>query len=217
MEPPAAEQTQGLRDEKEKLLRSVRSLDPSEVVRGQYEGYTDERGVAPGSEVETFVAAVLHIDNWRWAGVPFYLRTGKCLHRTYTNVVVEFQRPPRPLFRGPGDAEPHPNHFEFRLKPDEGLSLSVQIKEPGAELVSAPVDLDYSYGDNREVLDETAYERLLGDALEGDPSLFARADAIEEAWRIITPVLDRPPPVVAYRPGTWGPDEARELGEWHDA
>jgi glucose-6-phosphate 1-dehydrogenase len=219
MEPPAASYPEALRDEKVKLLRATRSFDPSEVVRGQYDGYRDEKGVASDSDVETFVAAKLHIDNWRWAGVPFYLRTGKCLDRTSTQVIVEFHRPPRPLFRSPDDQLPHANHFVFRLKPDEGLSLSVQIKEAGPHLVSAPVDLDYSYDEHRETQDEMAYERLLGDALEGDPSLFARADAIEESWRIVTPVLEVPPSVHLYEPGSWGPKDALVLADegWHDA
>jgi glucose-6-phosphate 1-dehydrogenase len=226
MEPPAAEHSEALRDEKVKLLRATRSLDPKDAVRGQYVGYREEKGVAPDSEVETFVAARLHIDNWRWAGVPFFLRTGKCLDRTSTQVVVEFHRPPRPLFRDPDDPLPHPNHFVFRLKPNEGISLSVQIKEAGPDLVSAPVDLDYSYDDHRDEFDETAYERLLGDALEGDPSLFARADAIEESWRVVTPVLESPPSLRTYESGTWGPKEALALagseagseeGRWHDA
>jgi glucose-6-phosphate 1-dehydrogenase len=211
MEPPAAPHATAVRDEKVKLMRTVRSFDPSEVVRGQYAGYREEQGVDPRSDVETFVAAKLHIDNWRWAGVPFYLRTGKCLDRTATQVLVEFHRPPRPLFRSADDRQPDPNHFLFRLKPDEGVALSVQIKESGPDLVSAPVDLDYTYDDHRDQRDEMAYERLLGDALEGDPALFARADAIEEAWRVVTPILESPPTVRTYQPGDWGPDAAREL------
>ena len=217
MEPPAAPHSQALRDEKVKLLRATRSIDPSDVVRGQYVGYLKEEGVANDSKVETFVALPVHIDNWRWAGVPFFIRAGKCLTKTATDVLVEFNDPPRPLFRDEHDPPPHPNHFCFRLKPNEGLSLAVQIKQPGDELKSAPVELDYTYDDYREALEETAYERLLGDALEGDPSLFARSDAIEEAWRIVTPVLDRPPAVIPYESGTWGPLEAEKLppGGWH--
>jgi glucose-6-phosphate 1-dehydrogenase len=219
MEPPAAQHSEAMRDEKVKLLRSMRSLDPSEVVRGQYEGYRGEKGVAAESEVETFIAARLHIDNWRWSGVPFYLRTGKCLDRALTQVVIEFHRPPTPLFRDPHDPPPHPNRFVFRLKPEEGIALSVQIKEPGPDLVSAPVDLEYRYDEHRDEHDEMAYERLLGDALEGDPSLFARADAIEEAWRVVTPLLEHPPPVHLYEQRTWGPKEALDLAPegWDDA
>ena len=217
MEPPAAPHSEALRDEKVKLLRATRSVDPREVVRGQYVGYRDEEGVSSDSDVETFVALRVHIDNWRWAGVPFDIRAGKCLARTVTDVLVEFNDPPRPLFRDEHDPPPHPNHFCFRLKPKEGLSLAVQIKQAGDDLKSAPVELDYTYDDYRESLEETAYERLLGDALEGDPSLFARSDAIEEAWRIVTPVLEGPPPVIPYESGTWGPLEAEKLPPdgWH--
>jgi glucose-6-phosphate 1-dehydrogenase len=218
MEPPAAPDARALRDEKVKLLRATRSFDPQAVVRGQYEGYRDEEGVAAGSDVETFVAVRAYIDNWRWAGVPFYLRAGKRLARTSTQVLVEFLRPPKPLFHDPRTPAPHPNHFVFRLKPDEGIALSVQIKQAGDELVSAPVELDYRYDEHREATDETAYERLLTEALEGDPTLFARADAIEEAWRIVMPVLEQPAPLETYAPGTWGPAEAEALLEdgWHD-
>jgi glucose-6-phosphate 1-dehydrogenase len=219
MEPPAAPSAEALRDEKVKLLRATRTVDVADVVRGQYTGYRKEEGVTPDSEVETFVAMRLFIDNWRWAGVPFFIRAGKCLAKTSTEVVVEFNQTPRPLFRRPDQPAPHPNHFCFRLKPDEGLSLSVQIKQPGDELVSAPVELDYTYDEHRETFDETAYERLLGDALEGEPTLFARADAIEEAWRIVTPVLEQPPPVIPYGAGSWGPKEADAIPVegWHDA
>ena len=219
MEPPAAPSAEALRDEKVKLLRATRTVDVADVVRGQYTGYRKEEGVAPDSEVDTFVAMRLFVDNWRWAGVPFSIRAGKCMAKTSTQVVVEFNQAPRPLFRAPDQPPPHPNHFCFRLKPDEGLSLSVQIKQPGDELVSAPVELDYTYDEHREAYDETAYERLLGDALEGDPTLFARADAIEEAWRIVTPVLEHAPQVIPYEPGTWGPSEADAIPVegWHDA
>jgi glucose-6-phosphate 1-dehydrogenase len=219
MEPPAAPHADAIRDEKVKLLRATRTIDPADVVRGQYVGYRNEEGVAPDSDVESYVALRMYIDNWRWSGVPFYLRAGKCLARTSTEVLVEFHRPPRPLFRDPDHPDPHPNHFCFRLKPKEGLSLAVQIKQPGEELVSAPVELDYTYDEHREALEETAYERLLGDALEGDPTLFARSDAIEEAWRIVDPVLEDPPPVRSYDPGSWGPADAESLPAegWHDA
>jgi glucose-6-phosphate 1-dehydrogenase len=218
MEPPSAPGADSLRDEKTKVLRALRPFDPSEMVRGQYVGYREEDGVARDSEVETFVAVRAHIDNWRWAGVPFFLRTGKRMARTSTQVLVEFHRPPRPLFRDPSGSPPHPNHFIFRLKPDEGMSLSVQIKEPGDRLVSAPVELDYHYDQHREAKEETAYERLLEEAMEGDPTLFARADAIEEAWRVVMPVLEHPPPLHPYEQGSWGPSAVGELidGDWHE-
>lgn len=217
MEPPAAADARAVRDEKVKLLRSMPSFAPSEVVRGQYAGYREEEGVAAESQVETFVAVRAHIDNWRWAGVPFFMRAGKRLAVTATEVLVEFRYPPRPLFRDPDAPDPQQNHFVFRIKPDEGISLAVQIKQPGERLVSAPVELDYTYDEHREAVSDTAYERLLDGALEGDPTLFARSDAIDEAWRIVTPVLDEPGPLAEYEPGTWGPPEAERLveGGWH--
>jgi len=218
MEPPAAPGAQSLRDEKVKLLRAMRSIEPSDVVRGQYNGYRKEAGVASDSDVETYVALCAYIDNGRWAGVPFFVRAGKKLHKTATEVVVEFRDAPRPLFRDHKHGSPSRNHFTFRVRPTEGLGLTVQIKEPGDAVASAPVELRYSYDDNRESLEETAYERLLGDAIEGDPSLFARADVIEEAWRVVMPVLEHPTPICPYEPGTWGPEEANAVPEagWHD-
>lgn len=218
MEPPAAPGARALRDEKVKLLRAMRSIDPKSVVRGQYTGYRKEAGVAPDSDVETYIALCAHIDNWRWAGVPFFVRAGKKLKMTATEVVVEFREPPRPLFRDHKHGRPSPNHFTFRVKPDEGLGLTVQVKEPGDALASAPVELRYSYDENRESLEETAYERLLGDAIEGDPSLFARADVIEEAWRVVMPVIEHPAPICPYDAGTWGPEEAATVPEsgWHE-
>ncbi len=218
MEPPAAPGARALRDEKVKLLRSMRSIEPRNVVRGQYNGYRSEGGVAPDSDVETYIALCAHIDNWRWAGVPFFIRAGKKMKMTATEIVVEFNEPPRPLFRDESHRRPQANHFTFRVKPDEGLGLTVQIKEPGDHIASAPVELKYSYDDNRESLEETAYERLLGDAIAGDPSLFARADVIEEAWRVVMGVIEQPTPIREYAPGTWGPEEANTVPRtgWHD-
>jgi len=218
MEPPAAPDAHALRDEKVKVLRAMRSIDPKNVVRGQYIGYRKEAGVAPDSNVETYLALCAYIDNWRWAGVPFFIRAGKKLEKTATEVVVEFQEPPRPLFRDSKNRRPERNHFTFRVKPDEGLGLTVQIKESGDAVVSAPVELRYAYDENRENLEETAYERLLGDAIDGDPSLFARADVIEEAWRVVMPVIEHPSKICPYDAGTWGPQEADTVPEsgWHE-
>ncbi len=213
MEPPAAPGARALRDEKVKLLRAMRAIDPNDVVRGQYVGYRHEAGVAPESDVETLVALRAYIDNWRWAGVPFYIRAGKKMQTTATYMVVEFREPPRPLFRAPDARSPQANRFVFRMKPDEGLSLFVQIKEPGDEVHSAPVQLRYSYDEHREQLEETAYERLLGDAIEGDPSLFARADVIEEAWRVVMPILEHPSELTLYEQGTWGPSQTEAVAE----
>jgi glucose-6-phosphate 1-dehydrogenase len=218
MEPPAAADATALRDEKVKFLRAMRTIDPKDVLRGQYAGYRGEKGVDRRSDVETYVALRAYVDNWRWSGVPFYLRAGKKIATTATQVLVEFSRPPTPLFRDPDAPPPHPNHFAFRVSPDEGISLTVQIKRPGDELVSAPVKLDFAYDSQREAVEETAYERLLDEALDGDQTLFARADAIEEAWRVVAPVLERPSPVEVYEAGTWGPEGAQDVvpGGWHN-
>lgn len=219
MEPPVAADAQSLRDEKVKVLRSLTPLDPDDVVRGQFVGYRDEEGVAADSDVETFIALKAHIESERWAGVPFFIMTGKRMPVTATDVLVEFKRPPRLFFAQPGAADPHPNHLLFRLNPGERVSLSVEIKQPGDQLISRPVELDYDYDQQRDGPLEEAYARLLEDALEGEQRLFARADGVQQAWRVVQPILDNPPPVQGYEPGTWGPSQADELiadhGGWH--
>lgn len=219
MEPPTSADAQALRDEKVKVLRSMLPLDPDKVVRGQFAGYRDEDGVAADSEVETFVALEAQIDSWRWAGVPFYIRAGKRMPVTATEVLIEFQRPPQLFFARADCGPPHPNHLIFRLKPGEQVSISVQIKEPGDQLVSRPVELSYHYDEEREGFREDAYARLLDAAMDGDQRLFARADGVEEAWRLVDPLLVDPPPVQEYESGTWGPEQADELiaarGGWH--
>ena len=219
MDPPVDASAKALRNEKVKVLSAMPPLDPAAIVRGQYDGYRDEDGVDPDSDVETFVALRAEIDSWRWAGVPFYIRAGKRMAVTATEVLVEFKRPPR-LFFARSDAElPHPNHLLFRLKPGERVSVSVQIKHPGEELHSRPVDLTYDYDESREGPRDPAYARLLSSALEGDQRLFARADGVEEAWRIVAPALEERPPAVPYQSGSWGPEAAGELiaadGGWH--
>jgi len=220
MEPPASADATALRDERVKVLRAMPALDPEQVVRGQFTGYRNESGVAMDSEVETFVAIKAEIDSWRWAGVPFYIRAGKAMAATTTEIVVEFQRPPRLFFVDPQAAIPHPNHLRFAIKPDEKMALSVQIKEPGEAMVSREVDLSYTYDERRDGVRDDAYARLLGDALVGDQRLFARADGVEEAWRIVAPVLGTRTPVHAYEPGTWGPGAADALiaddDGWHN-
>ncbi|MGE3619768.1 MAG: glucose-6-phosphate dehydrogenase [Acidimicrobiia bacterium] len=218
MEPPAGADEASLRDERVKLFRQIRTIEPAGVVRGQYRGYTDEDGVEPGSDVETFVALRLEIDSWRWAGVPFLVRTGKHLPVTATEAVVEFNAPPRLLF-APDGRPPHPNHLRFRLGRDDGVVLNLQTKVPGDELRSRPVDLEVDFdevlGDRQE-----AYQRLLEDALNGDARRFGREDALVEQWRIVDEVLADPPPAQLYRRGTWGPSEADVLagpvGGWHE-
>jgi glucose-6-phosphate 1-dehydrogenase len=219
MEPPVAADADALRDERAKVLRAMRPLDPRQVVRGQYRTYKDERGVDPHSDVETFVALRLEIDSWRWAGVPFLVRAGKCLTKTVTQCLVRFQAPPRLLFSKSGDMRPEANALLFRLGGDEGVTFRLQAKAPGEDLVPRPVDLDVSFdkvfGERQE-----AYERLLDDAMDGDARRFARADSVEEAWRVVQPVLDHPSPLQLYESGTWGPWEADALAEpyggWHD-
>ncbi len=221
MEPPVDDSAGALRDEKVKVLRAMPALDPGQVVRGQYEGYRDEEGVASDSEVETFVALRTTIESWRWAGVPFYVRAGKALPVTATEVVVEFRRPPLDFFARCDAPAPHPNHLRFRIKPGGEVGLQVQIKAPGNEMVSHPVELAYAYDERAEGRRAEAYQRLLDDALDGDPRLFARADGVEEAWRVVEPVLGPTDSSVAtYARGTWGPESAKELaagvGGWHD-
>jgi glucose-6-phosphate 1-dehydrogenase len=219
MEPPAGSDADSLRDERHKLFRQIRSVDPRTVVRGQYRGYTEEPGVDAGSDVETFVALHLEIDSWRWAGVPWFIRTGKHLPVTATEAVVEFSAPPRLLFTPEGARAPHPNHLRFRLGADDGVMLHLQTKAPGDELSSQPVDLEVSFD---EVLGarQDAYQRLLEDAMAGDARRFGSADALDEQWRIFEPALARPHPVSLYHKGTWGPSAADTLaaavGGWHE-
>jgi glucose-6-phosphate 1-dehydrogenase len=209
MEPPAAADEVALRDEKVKVWKQVRTIASADNVRGQYRGYTDEPGVDPGSDVETFAAVRLEIDSWRWAGVPWLIRAGKHLPVTATDAVVTFNAPPR-LFFGSGAAAPDANHLRFRLGSDDGVMLHLQAKAPGDALVSRAVDLEVSYehvfGQRQE-----AYQRLLEDAMDGDPRRFGRADGLDEQWRIVDDVLTDPPRVHLYHRGTWGPAAAETL------
>jgi len=215
MEPPSAFEAKPLRDEKAKVLKSLRPLSPEDAVWGQYLGYRDEPGTAPDSHTPTYAAMKLYVDNWRWQGVPFYLRSGKSLARKATEVNLQFKRVPHPLF--PENADPTPNHLALCIQPDEGMHLRFEVKVPGGRMQSAPVDMTFHYRDRfgEHVLPD-AYERLLLDAIQGDASLFARADEIELAWSLLDPVLqeqERPeiPPPSPYKPGSWGPVEADGL------
>ena len=210
MEPPVSADERALSDEKVRLWRQIRPLDPDHIVRGQYRGYLDEPGVEPGSDVDTYVALQLEIDSWRWAGVPWLVRTGKRLPVTATEAVVTFAAPPRLLFSRSRSARPDPNRLRFRLGRNDGVTLQMQTKSPGDDLVSRPVDLEVSY----ETLfphRQEAYQRLLEDAMEGDHRRFGRADGVEEQWRIVDSVLVDAPPVELYRGGTWGPAAAERL------
>jgi glucose-6-phosphate 1-dehydrogenase len=217
MEPPVAADAGALRDERVKVLKAMRSIDPQSVVRGQYEGYRDEEGVDPASPVETYIALHLEIDSWRWAGVPWLVRAGKCLAANGTEALVRFHAPPRLLFSEVG-AEPEPDELIFRLSGDEGVTLHLSAKAPGDELRTRPVDLDVSF-DKALGTRRDAYERLIEDAIEGDARRFARSDAVDESWRVVQPVLDHPGPVRHYAKGSWGPAAAEVLAEpyggWH--
>jgi glucose-6-phosphate 1-dehydrogenase len=219
MEPPVGVDAEALRDERVKVLKAMEPADPAAVVRGQYRGYRQEQGVAPDSDVETFAAMRLSIESWRWAGVPFYVRAGKNLAKSATEVVVEFKRPPRMLFGAPGAPPPHPNHLRFSLGPHEAVSFTFEVKALGEQLVSRAADFSTTpdaFGAGRRA---DAYERLLEDALEGDARRFAREDSVDEAWRVVQPVLDDPRPAVSYEPRSWGPPEADRIIEgddcWH--
>ena len=216
MEAPVDSSADALRDEKVKVVRAMRAVDPAHLVRGQFEGYRDESGVAADSDTETFVAFRLDIDSWRWSGVPFYLRAGKKLAATALEAVVELKSPPSPLFASSACA-PGPNLVRLRLGAEAGVTLTVQAKKPGRAIVTRPVDLQVDF---QEALGgwQQPYERLLDDALDGDPRRFAREDMVEQAWRVVAPALNSPDPVCSYPPGGWGPAEADRIlggGRWH--
>ena len=229
MEPPATFEADALRDEKVKVLRAIAPLTPdqvkTDVVRGQYgpgwvaaqqvPGYRSEPEVDPESETETFVAARFVIDDWRWAGVPFYVRTGKRLPKRSSEIAIQFRPVPHRLFKDSSD-DPEPNLLALRIQPDEGILLRFGAKVPGLGLDVRAVNMDFTYGSAFNVDSPDAYETLILDALLGDASLFTRADEVEEAWSIVSPVieawLDMPPPDFPnYAAGTWGPAEADEL------
>ncbi len=201
MEPPAGTDSESIRDEKVKILRAMKPLDAASVVRGQFRGYRDEKGVAPSSKVETFAAVRLEINSWRWQGVPFYIRAGKC-------------QPP-PVY----EASPSPPNFlRFRISPDIAIGLGVRVKSPGERMEGRPVELRVGRHEDPNAMD--AYERLLSEAMQGDATDFAREDYVEEAWRIVDPVLGNVTPVIEYEPGAWGPREATRQfappGGWQD-
>jgi glucose-6-phosphate 1-dehydrogenase len=211
MEPPSSDDPDALRDERVKVLRAIRPLSPADLVRGQYAGYHDEPGVKADSDAETYVAVRLEVDSWRWAGVPWIIRTGKGLPATFTEATIEFDRPPRPLFADAA-CDPGPNRMTFRTSPDEDISLSLQAKVPGPAMVSGPTELHLQHDRARG---RDAYDRLIDDALRGDPGLFAREDGVMEAWRVVEGVLTDHPRALPYERGTWGPAAAEELlGAW---
>jgi len=213
MEPPNSIEADRIRDEQVKVFRAIPPVTPQQVVRGQFRGYHDEPGVAPASTVETYAAMRLDVDSWRWSGVPFYIRAGKSLALTATEVYVDLKRPPLSRL-SPRDS----NYVRFRLGPTLSISVGVRVKRPGAEIGSMPSELMVvrdTTGD--EVV---AYERLLTDAMNGDQTLFVREDAIEASWRVVENILDDATPVYPYEPGSWGPAEADALVSsskgWHN-
>ena len=221
MEPPVSFEADAIRDEKVKLLGSIRPIAPEDVaahtVRAQYEDYRDEPGVGPESQTATYAALRLYIDNWRWQGVPFYLRSGKALARKSTEILVEFRRPPHLMFPLPAGEKIEPNVLSLCLQPDEGAHFKFQVKVPDTVARMRPVDMEFHYDDafGQSVVPD-AYERLLFDAFAGDKTLFTRSDGIENAWRFIDPILEAwsgaaAPPLVTYERGSWGPREADEL------
>jgi glucose-6-phosphate 1-dehydrogenase len=221
MDPPIGVDAEDLRNEKMRVFRGMDRMDPNDVVRGQYKGYRDEKGVAPDSQVETYFAVRLGMETWRWAGVPFYIRAGKGMARTDLEAVVEFKLPPRLLFAEPNAPRPHPNHLRFTMgHSGEGISVSLQAKVPGEAIETRPVDLGFTYDEVFGTDRMEAYERLLSDAIEGHAALFAREDSVEETWRIVEPILRNPPPVHLYDRGSWGPPEGDALaakdGGWHN-
>jgi glucose-6-phosphate 1-dehydrogenase len=204
MEPPPRTDSESIRDEKVKVLKAIPPLENKNVVRGQFRGYRNEKGVAQDSKMETFAALQLEIDSWRWKGVPFYIRAGKCLPVTCAEIVVRLRQPPT-MYQGFNLTR---NDFRLRLSPEVTLAFDMNVIAPGQDNVSQCTEMVASRQPRAEEMD--AYQRLLGDAMEGDATLFAREDYVEEAWRIVDPVLKAGTPVFEYEPNTWGPSEVNE-------
>lgn len=215
MEAPVGHDPEAIRDAKGQAFKAMRPLDSSEVIRGQASTYRNADGVASDSSVETFAAVRLHLDSWRWAGVPFYIRTGKYLAVTSTEVFVTFKRPPFALFKDHQSSPP--NHLRFRLSPQVSIEIGALSKLPGDRMTGQEVMLDAC---QTTAADKPPYQRLLGDAMRGDPMLFAREDSVEAAWRVVEPVIGEPAaslPLFTYEPGSWGPAEAEcLLASWHN-
>jgi len=214
MEPPVRLDSQTVRDEKVKVLKAIPPLDPNHVVHGQFRGYHQENGVAPDSQVETFVALRLEIDSWRWRGVPFFLRAGKNLPVTCTEALARFRKPPAIA----GAPELTKNHLRFRISPDMTIAVGTTVMGPNADMKSELVEMIASQHPSAQEMD--AYERVLGDAMAGDSTIFAREDYVEEAWRIVDPILKADLPVHEYDKGAWGPSEVEPRvlppGGWHN-
>jgi len=214
MEPPVRTDSETMRDEKVKVLKAIRPLEAKNVVRGQFRGYRKENGVAPDSKVETFAALQLNVDSWRWQGVPFYIRAGKSLPVTCTEIVVRLRRPPTVF----PTCTPAQNYFRFRISPEVTGAFGLTVMDAEERMAGEQVELLASHHPSAEEMD--AYERVLGDAMAGDATLFGREDYVEEAWRIVDPVLKADTPLYGYEPGSWGPHEVEErvspVGGWHN-
>jgi glucose-6-phosphate 1-dehydrogenase len=204
MEPPPRTDSESIRDEKIKVLKAIPPLEEKSVVRGQFRGYRNENGVKPDSKIETFAALQLEIDSWRWKGVPFYIRAGKCLPVTCAEIVVRLRQPPT-MYQG---YDLTSNHFRFRISPEVTMAFGMNVIAPGKDTVSQSVEMIASRQPRTEEMD--AYERVLGDAMAGDATLFAREDYVEEAWRIVDPVLKAATPIYEYELNTWGPSAANQ-------
>ncbi len=216
MEPPSSFTANGLRNEKAKLLESIRPIALGDTVRGQYDGYAGTEGVAEGSQTATYAALKLYVDNWRWQDVPFYLRSGKALQRKTSEIIIEFQKPPHLMFHLPQGNDFTPNILSLCIEPDEGMHLRFEAKVPDSEEEMRSVDMDFHYRSSFDGTLPEAYQRLLLEALTGDPSLFTRADAIDASWRLLDPILQgwetkEAPALVTYPRGSWGPKEADQL------
>jgi glucose-6-phosphate 1-dehydrogenase len=213
MDPYTGSDYESVRDEKGRLFKAITPLTPGDVVRGQFNGYLSEPGVSPGSTVETFVAVKVSIDNWRWAGIPIFIRCGKELASTSTEVMVEFKRPPRETF---GEIVPVlSSHMRIRISPDITMSMGVRVKKPGERMAGQDAELTFVH---QAAEDMPPYQRLLGDAMRGSAELFAREDSVEAQWRVVDGILGNVTPLYTYTPGSWGPEEAYQLigkhGPW---
>ena len=214
MEPPVRTDSESMRDEKVKVLKAIAPLEAKNLVRGQFRGYRKERGVAADSQVETFAALRLDVNSWRWQGVPFYIRAGKSLPVTCTEVVARLRRPPTVF----PTSSPATNYYRFRISPEVTGAFGMTVMDPEEKMIGEQVELLASHRPTAAEMD--AYERVLGDAMEGDATLFAREDYVEEAWRIVDPVLTAGTPIFEYEPKTWGPSEVDKMvappGGWHN-
>jgi glucose-6-phosphate 1-dehydrogenase len=211
MEPPAGADSESIRDEKVKVLKAIPSLTQKNLVRGQFQGYRDEKGVTPNSQVETFAALRLDVNSWRWQGVPFYIRAGKSLPVTCTEILARFRQPPT-MFAG---SAPPANYLRFRISPEVQIAIGMTVMAPGEGTSVQTAEMLASSHPRADEMD--AYERVLGEAMAGDATLFARQDYVDQAWRIVDPVLKKATPIYQYAPNTWGPSEVQQVtppGGW---